>query len=505
MRISQKSSTFAAQKMKSMRNIIVTTVVFILLLTGCNTRQQQYRIGVSQCLDDAWRQKMNEEMDRELLLHPDMSMTQRIAYGSTGLQCAQIDSFIAERVDLLIVSPNEAEAVRPAVSRAYRAGIPVIVADRRIPGEEWTAFIGGDNYEVGRLMASWVNEIQKGSGKPVCVLEVYGKNGSVPEELRHKGLTDGLSGSGRLSPVLNIVSGEQDAYAAVRTYLQTHAPVDVIVAQNDIMAVEAARAVRNSRSYDNGTMRIMGVDGIELGLQAIVDGEIECTAVYPSRGDMLIQTAAHILAGEPFVRDTVLETMLIDKRAAYPMLRQYIARRHDLETLHIVQLQADARWRQMNASRGMWICICVVTGILFFMALGFVLYMVRMMQTEIKKDIIPQLEEVNEVIRLKRRDEVFAERVRQIVDEHLTDADLNVEYLAEVLQLDRTQVFRRVKAVYGKGPMEYIRERRLIRAYELLHTTDKTVRQVAMELRFASPGYFSKYYKEYYGYLPSEH
>jgi ABC-type sugar transport system substrate-binding protein len=92
-------------------------------------------------------------MERELLLHPDMVLSRRIAYGSNELQCAQIDSFIAERVDLLIVSPNQAEQVKPAVTRAYRAGIPVIVADRRVTGDEWTAFIGGDNYKVGQLMA----------------------------------------------------------------------------------------------------------------------------------------------------------------------------------------------------------------------------------------------------------------------------------------------------------------------------------------------------------------
>ena len=101
---------------------------------------------------------MNAEMDCEMLLHPDMTLSRRTAYGSNELQCAQIDSFIAEGVDLLIVSPNDPERVQPAVSRAYRAGIPVIIADRHVAGDEWTAFIGGDNYAVGQLMAEWVKE-----------------------------------------------------------------------------------------------------------------------------------------------------------------------------------------------------------------------------------------------------------------------------------------------------------------------------------------------------------
>jgi AraC-like DNA-binding protein len=89
------------------------------------------------------------------------------------------------------------------------------------------------------------------------------------------------------------------------------------------------------------------------------------------------------------------------------------------------------------------------------------------------------------------------------VDDYLKDPNLNVEFLGGKLQLSRTQLFRRVKAVAGKGPLDYIRERRLIRADELLRTTDMTVQQVSMELCFSSPGYFTKCYKEYFGHLPS--
>lgn len=132
------------------------SIVCLLALTGCTPQKPQYRIGFSQCLDDDWRQKMNFEMERELLLHPDMSLSMRMAQGNNELQCAQIDSFIAERIDLLIVSPNEAAEVKPAITRAYRAGIPVVIADRRVTGNDYTAFIGGDNHNVGQLMADWV-------------------------------------------------------------------------------------------------------------------------------------------------------------------------------------------------------------------------------------------------------------------------------------------------------------------------------------------------------------
>lgn len=498
-----------------MRNIIVSIVALCLLVTACTSHEPQFRIGVSQCLDDAWRQKMNYEMERELLLHPDMVLSRRIAYGSNELQCAQIDSFIAERVDLLIVSPNEAEAVKPAVTRAYRAGIPVIVADRRVTGDEWTAFIGGDNYKVGSLMAQWItSQLSSLGGRPggVVALEVAGLPGSTPATLRHQGLMDGLPEGVEVYSVMGSWYREE-AYKVVSEYLATQPLPDFIVAHNDLMAIGAAEALQNyhqSQSSNpqiikssNYAVPIMGVDGINPGLQAIVDGKINCSATYSSRGDMVIDAAARILHNEPFVRDTVLETILVDAEAAYPMLKQDEDITRDLETLHLVQTQTESKWRQMQFDRIVLSVFVAVFFILFLATLSYIIVRQFKLQTEINQDILPQLENMQEAIQLSRRDEAFADRLKQIVNEHLSDPNLNVEYLGSKLQLSRTQLFRRVKAVTGKGPLDYIREQRLIRADQLLHTTDMTIQQVALELCFSSAGYFTKCYKEYFGHLPS--
>ena len=500
----------------------------LFVLSGCSPRQEHYRIGVSQCLDDAWRQKMNYEMERELLLHPEMTLSRRIAYGSNELQCAQIDSFIRERVDLLIVSPNEAEQVKPAVTRAYRAGIPVIVADRRVTGDEWTAFIGGDNYKVGLLMAQWVldklktsnlklqtsnSQTRGAASKPFVVLEVAGLPGSTPATLRHKGMMDGIEeakGEGLEAKVeVQSVMGswyKENAYEVVSDYLETHPLPDVIVAHNDLMAIGAADAVTRNPSpvtHSPLSIPIMGVDGIQPGLQAIVEGKIECSATYSSRGDMVIDAAARILHNEPYVRDTVLETTLVDRMAAYPMLKQDEAINRDLETLHIVQTQSEIKWKQLRFDRFVLVLSVAFFFTLFIITLGYIFVKQHKLQTEIKHDIIPQLENMQETIQLSKKDEAFAERLRRIVDDCLTDPNLSVEFLGGKLQLSRTQLFRRVKAVTGKGPLDYIRERRLIRAHELLRTTDMTIQQVALELCFSSPGYFTKCYKEHFGHLPS--
>ena len=509
--------------------------LFLVLLAwglwACSAPQPQYRIGVSQCLDDAWRQKMNREMERELLLHPDMTLATRVAHGSSALQCAQIDSFIAERVDLLIVSPNESDGLTEAVARAYDAGIPVIVADRRVHGDRYTAFLGGDNYQVGRKMAEWVDAQRSGvrstKERPFALLEVCGMEGSTPEALRHQGMVETLEASSLPMPVIHSVSGATDAYAAVSEFLKTGTPIDAIVAHNDIMAVEAARAMNYQRSIrlqpivrgfaeirtincQLSTINcqlstpIMGVDGIYDGLKAIRDGVIDGTVTYPSRGDLLIQTAAQILTGEPFVRDSVIPTYLVDASAAATLIAQYEQQMHDVEILRISQLNAATNWNRLRTDNRMLVAGVVLAGVLFLIVLCALLVNLKKIHTEIKDDLLPQLEDVEEAIGMSRRDEAFMERVKEIADAHLTDPQFGVEELGAMLQLSRAQLFRRIKKITGLAPMDYIRERRLLRADELLRTTDMTIRQISLELCFNKPAYFSKYYKDYFGYLPSE-
>ena len=360
-----------------------------------------------------------------------------------------------------------------------------------------------EKWKTAQQTAQRSNSPKRGTvSKPFVVLEVAGLPGSTPATLRHKGMMEGLEeamGESLEAKVeVQSVMGswyKENAHEVVSEYLETHPLPDVIVAHNDLMAIGAAEVVPS--------IPIMGVDGIHPGLQAIVDGKIECSATYSSRGDMIIDAAARILHEEPYVRDTVLETALVDITAAKPMLKQDEAITRDLETLHIVQTQSESKWKQLQFDRFMLILSVVFFFTLFIITLGYVFIKQRRMQTEIKHDIIPQLENMQEAIQLSKKDEAFAERLRQVVDDYLTDPNLTVEFLGGKLQLSRTQLFRRVKAVAGKGPLDYIRERRLIRADELLRTTDMTIQQVALELCFSSPGYFTKCYKEYFGHLPS--
>lgn len=486
---------------------------------GCVKRETsaQYIIGVSQCSDDAWRTRMNEEMTRELIFHPELYLHIRQADDNSDIQCMQIDSFIAERVDLLVVSPNEAEEVKPAVSRAYDAGIPVIVADRQVSGEKWTAFVGGDNYAVGQLMAQWLISIAPAKGV-LRVLEVQGLPGSTPMVARHKGMLDGLRGHTEVQIVGSACGSwfREEARVAVDSLLNVHKGIDAIVAQNDQMAIGACEVCRNRA--DAAGVKIMGVDGIVGqggGVEALLRGQIDITATYPSRGDLVVQTAAHILKDEPYERHVVLPTLLIDRDAALPIqqiadeIDRQIAISNELET------RLNRMWQMAATQRvalGTTVVLCVVVIVLLV-----VLLRVRAYRAQVEKEREAnarlmaeqqrQLEDMTEALArtqaVQSIDERFKEQLQAAIERHLDESDFSVESLSTELHVSRAQLFRKTKALLGVAPVELIRSIRLRKAQELLHNTDLTIQQVAYMVGFVSPSYFSKCYREHFGVNPN--
>ena len=326
------------------------TVAFCIVSCGEATTVD-YHIGVSQCSDDAWRTKLNEEMRRELLFYPGVTLEVRSADDDNERQARDIDYFIGQGVDLLVVSPNRADSLTPAVSKAFDAGIPVIVADRKVTGDKYTAFVGGDNLEVGKLQGEYLQRVLPRGGK---VLEVMGLIGSTPQELRHQGLVESLSDTGdRYQFVQCMGAWKRDrGEAEVQKVLAQHPDIRVILAQNDQMAIGASRALQNAQ-LDHKVF-IMGVDGLtgaDNGIEAIRNGTIDVSATYITGGDLIVQTAMKILRGEPFERDVVLPTSLIDIGSAKSIDNVYREVDHQIETVKMLQARADSYWQQLDLER----------------------------------------------------------------------------------------------------------------------------------------------------------
>lgn len=173
--------------------VALAVIMSCVMLAGCQRKSEHYRIGISQCSQDDWRQKMNDEIHREVMFHPEATVEIRSADDSNEKQLADLQYFVDNKFDIIIVAPNEAEAITPAVKAIYESGIPVIVFDRDINGDSYTAFQGADNVGIGEAAADYARYLTGGRGE---VLEIYGLKGSTPADGRHDGFVKGLDRAG---------------------------------------------------------------------------------------------------------------------------------------------------------------------------------------------------------------------------------------------------------------------------------------------------------------------
>jgi len=290
-------------------------MLLLTSLAGCApaAREPVYRIGFSQCTTgDAWRRAMLAGMEKELSFHPNVQFQMLDAHNDTDLQRRHIQEFIRQHVDVLIISPNQSGPLTPLAEAAYQQGIPVIVLDRRTASPHYTAYVGGNNLEVGRTAGRYAAQLLHGRGQ---VVEITGRAGSSPATDRHLGFTQALAASPGLTAVAQLTGDWQPASVLQQlpTVLRAHPETNLIFAHNDPMA-QAAHLVAQQLGLTK-KLRIIGVDGLpgpDNGLQLVADGVLQATLLYSPGGEEAIRTALRILHHEPFVKDNILVTMVVD-------------------------------------------------------------------------------------------------------------------------------------------------------------------------------------------------
>lgn len=300
------------------RILIYFNLIIIVVISSCSgEKSNQIKvIGVSQCSDDAWRRTMNSEMTREASFNPGIEIKIKTAHDSNQQQIRDIESFIADKVDLIIVSPNEAIPLTPVIEKAMQEGIPVVLVDRKISSGKYTAFVGADNFQIGKEVGVYTANLLKGNGN---VAEIRGLKGSTPDTERHNGFLSVIKKSPQIHVVYQCDGGwlrkqakEQMTYA-----LKKKIPIDLVFAHNDEMATGAHEALTAFSGIKKQT--ILGIDalpGTKGGIQKVINGILDATFIYPTGGEKAIQTAIHILKKEPFKRDNILYTAVVDKTNA---------------------------------------------------------------------------------------------------------------------------------------------------------------------------------------------
>lgn len=317
--------------------LLLTLLSLFGLAASCTRHEPRFRIGVSQCSDDEWRHQMNNEMLREALFYDEVEIDIRTVKDDNARQIEDIRNFIEEGVDLLVIAPNEAAPITPVVEEAYDRGIPVIVFDRKILSDKYTAYIGADNYEIGKAIGRYVVNMLQGKGN---VVEISGLTGSTSAIDRHQGFVSAISPY----PGIKLLGREDAGWLRSEAgqkmdTLLTHFPqIDVVYAQNDRMAAGAYAVARQKGRA--GEMRFIGTDALSgegYGVEQVLKGELDATFIYPTGGDRVIQIAMDILNKRDFPRETILNTSAVDSTNAQIM---------QMQTTHIATL--DGKIETLN-------------------------------------------------------------------------------------------------------------------------------------------------------------
>lgn len=348
-------------------NLIITIFSLLLLIlpTGCR-RQKTYRIGISQCSQDDWRTKMNEEVMREIMLHEDATVEIRSANDNNEKQIADIKYFADNGFDIIIAAPNEADAITPVITEVYRKGIPVIVFDRDVNGNNYTARIGTDNEGIGRAAGQYaVHLLAPLHGSPRAI-ELYGLPGSSPAAGRHVGFTNEFTrGGGKIVATGYANWNQSDAERVADSLLTLHPDVDLIFAHNDRMAIGASIVARR-KGLDN--IKIIGIDAApEIGIRAVADSVIDATFLYPTEGHRLVKTALAILKGEPYEKETLLPvSSAVDLSNADILLLQNQSLLQETAKMKELKTRIDDYWSKHSAQTSLFYASIVILVLVFF-------------------------------------------------------------------------------------------------------------------------------------------
>lgn len=358
-------------------NRVITRLVLLLSLlltfSGCR-EQKHYRIGVSQCSRDDWRNKMNDEIYREIMFHPEAEVEIRSADDSNEKQIADIRYFKDSGFDIIIAAPNEAEAITPIIKEVYESGVPVIIFDRDINGDYYTASIGVDNEEIGRSAARYAASL---TGKNGRVIEIRGRRDSSPATGRHDGFVSEAANVG-----LEIIADAygdwnyEDATVVADSLLNIYKDIDLVYAHNDRMAIAASEVARRHGL----TLKVIGIDAApEIGIRAVADGVIDATFLYPTEGYGLIRTALDILEGRPYERNGRWPlSSAVDKSNADILLLQSQSLKEETDKIKLLKTQVDDYWDRHSAQTSLFYAVIAILillcGIIFMMLRAFWLH-----------------------------------------------------------------------------------------------------------------------------------
>lgn len=393
--------------MSKHRRYILWVFILTALLSvaiGCRheSRAKKFRIGFAQCCDDAWRDVMNQEMYRELAFHPELELEMRVSDNNSEKQVAQIREMLKIGIDLLIVSPNESRPLTAIVEEVYKSGIPVILLDRKTDSEQYTAYLGADNYEVGETAAKYIISQFKGQGK---VIELQLGLTISPAAERHRGFRAGIASAPGLEVVdvlENTTLNMADLSNKFPDMLRNHPEVNIIFGHTDLLAETAYKiAQEQGRAGDLFFIGIDGIPGTGQGIQAVEDGILDASMLYPTGGSDAIQLALGILNNLPYEKKNNLQTIVINSVNAR-ILHNQMKKVNSLQQSIDEQMQGLESLKSIYQNQRIYIAV-LLSSLLLTLVLGVFLW--KSLRTKQAANLS-----------LERKNEEILEHERQLVE-----------------------------------------------------------------------------------------
>jgi ribose transport system substrate-binding protein len=305
--------------------ISVAFLALVILLPRRQTkpfRPHKFRIGFSQYNNTLpWRRLFDQELLAEAARHPEIELLYADGQFSAEKQIADLESFIAQKMNLILLSPSDADKLVPVVEKAYRAGIPLLLLDRDVHTEKFTSYIGADNFEIGQAAGGFAADLLRGKGS---IVEIWGRKEPTTSG-RHEGFLRVI----QQFPGLRIIAEEEgiweeeEARKIMERILAANPQVDLVYAHDDPMALGAWAAAQAAGRVKE--IKFIGVDaepGPAGGCQAVADGKLEATFLYPTPGVAGIKVALKVLNGETVAKRITLPTVAVLRDFA----RQYADR-----------------------------------------------------------------------------------------------------------------------------------------------------------------------------------
>lgn len=338
----------------------------LIVLCGCTSsgKQKKHVIGLSQCmLDDAWRQAMINDMRIEASNYDDVEIVIKDAQNNNETQIQQIRDLIRQKVDVLIISPYQSEPIAAVAEEAYRAGIPTIITDRKVNTDQYTSFVGANNYEIGLAAGNYAAHYLP---PDAIILEIWGLTQTSPAQERHKGFVDALREREDLS--FRKIEGQWlvDTARMELRKLEHPGQIDFVYAHNDMMAIAAREYFMAWDSVKGRDLRIIGVDAVAgAGLEAVEDGRINASFLYPTGGEQVVRTAMRIIQGEPVDKFIPLRTAPVDHQSARTLLLQ-------ADQLQHYKRRIEAQRSRIDGLSGRFYFLRNSLGVISLLMIGFI-------------------------------------------------------------------------------------------------------------------------------------